>query len=289
MTDPFAFDAPPDRYIVVGNPIAHSQSPFIHARFAEQTGQRMRYEAVLVDEGGFAQAMGNFQASGGKGMNVTVPFKRDAWSAVDERGPLAERAGAVNTVVFLDDGRSRGENTDGIGLVRDLQDNHGFAIAGRRLLLIGAGGAARGAIEPLLRESPAVLVIANRTPDRAEALAREFGESGPVEASDLVSLAGRSFDCIVNATSASLRGQALTLPDGLPRDAVCYDMMYGSEPTPFMLWARGHGASKAVDGLGMLVEQAAEAFRLWRGVRPETPSVVRALRARLSKGAGGEG
>ncbi len=282
MTDPFAFDAPPDRYLVVGNPIGHSLSPFIHARFAEQTGQRMCYEAELVDEGGFAQAMGNFQASGGKGMNVTVPFKRDAWLAVDERGPLAERAGAVNTISFLDDGRSRGDNTDGIGLVRDLSAHHDIALAGRRILVIGAGGAARGVVEPLLAESPQRLVVANRTPDRAERLVAEFADLGPIEASDLAGLEGRGFDCIVNATSASLQGEALALPDGVVEGAFCYDMMYGRGTTPFMRWAREHGASEAVDGLGMLVEQAAESFRIWRGVRPETAPVIEAVRARIA-------
>ena len=282
MTDPFAFDAPPDRYLVVGNPIGHSLSPFIHARFAEQTGQRMVYEAELVDEGGFAQAMGNFQASGGKGVNVTVPFKRDAWHAVDERGPLAERAGAVNTISFLDDGRSRGDNTDGIGLVRDLRARHGLTLAGRRILLIGAGGAARGVVEPLLGEAPRRLVVANRTPGRAERLVAGFADLGPVEASDLAGLAGQRFDCIINATSASLQGKAPVLPEGIVEGAFCYDMMYGRGPTPFMRWAREHGAGEAVDGLGMLVEQAAESFWIWRGVRPETAPVIADLRSRIA-------
>ncbi len=284
MTDPFAFDAPPDRYLVVGNPIAHSQSPFIHACFAEQTGERMVYEAELVDEGGFAQAMGNFQASGGKGMNVTVPFKRDAWFAVDVRGPLAERAGSVNTISFLDDGRSRGDNTDGIGLVRDLCDRHDVVLSGRQVLVIGAGGAARGVIEPVLAEAPERLVVANRTPGRAERLRAEFADLGPIEACGLAGLAGRHFDCIVNATSASLQGEALALPDGIVEGAFCYDMMYGPGPTPFMRWALAHGARQAVDGLGMLVEQAAESFRIWRGVRPDTAPVIEALRARLESG-----
>lgn len=282
MTDPFAFDAPPDRYIVVGNPIAHSLSPLIHRLFAEQTGQRMSYEAELVDEGGFEQAMGNFQASGGKGMNVTVPFKRDAWRAVDERSALAERAGAVNTISFAPRGRSIGDNTDGVGLARDLTVNLGIDLARERLLLIGAGGAARGVIEPLFGTGIDELVIANRTPGRAEDLATEFADLGHITACDLAGLEGERFACIVNATSASLHGEGLPLPAGLAHGAFCYDMMYGACPTPFLVWARQNGADGSADGLGMLVEQAAEAFYIWRGIRPDTAPVMAALRQHLA-------
>ncbi len=284
MSDPFAFDAPPDRYIVVGNPIRHSQSPFIHRCFAEQTGQRLCYEAMAVDEGGFAQAMGNFQASGGKGMNVTVPFKRDAWQSVDQRSPRAEKAGAVNTITFANNGDSFGDNTDGVGLVRDLEKNRKLSLCGSRLLLLGAGGAARGVIEPLLACAPAGLVVANRTAERAMALASEFTTEGNIEGCGFQALTGRRFDIIINATSASLAGATLPLPEGLltgSDTAFCYDMMYAAEATPFQRWARQQGARHTADGLGMLVEQAAEAFYIWRDVYPETAPVITALRQRL--------
>ncbi len=288
MSSLFDFDAPPDRYAVMGNPIAHSKSPLIHAAFARQTGQRMVYEAIQVDEGGFPQAVGNFQASGGKGLNITVPFKREAWELADERSGRAEAAGAVNTYLFRPDGGIYGDNTDGVGLVRDLGGNHGAVICGRRLLVLGAGGAVRGVLGPLLAERPAVLVIANRTVHRAEALAAAFAGEGPVTGCGFDDLAGERFDLVINGTAASLRGEALPLPpDILAPGAWCYDMMYGSEPTPFLRWAAAQGAAHCLDGLGMLVEQAAESFFLWRGVRPETAPVIAMLRTSLGGGTGG--
>jgi shikimate dehydrogenase len=273
------FDAKPDQYAVMGNPIGHSRSPQIHRQFASQTGQRMEYTAILVDHGGFDQAVGNFQAAGGKGLNVTVPFKQDAWRLVDMRSSRAERAGAVNTIKFMDDGSLIGENTDGIGLVRDLMVNHGVTIAGRQLLLLGAGGAVRGVLEPLLAEAPARVVIANRTVDKARVLAREFGELGKLEGCGFSELAGQQFDIVINGTAASLQGELPPLPEGILADgAVCYDMMYAAEPTAFMRWAEEQGAVVNLDGLGMLVEQAAESFSLWRGVRPETGAVIQAIR-----------
>ncbi|GAB4293063.1 MAG: shikimate dehydrogenase [Thiohalomonadaceae bacterium] len=268
-----------DRYAVMGNPIAHSKSPYIHARFAEQTGQDLSYEAILVELGDFPAAVARFRATGGLGLNVTVPFKQEAWALAARRSGRAERAGAVNTLRWEADGSLFGDNTDGVGLVRDLKDNHGVPLAGRRLLLLGAGGAVRGVLEPLLAERPATLTIANRTVTKAEELAAAFADLGPVQASSFAALAGQQFDVVINGTAASLQGEVPPLPDGiLAPGAVCYDMMYGKEPTPFLRWAMAAGAAQAVDGLGMLVEQAAEAFFLWRGVRPASAEVIATLR-----------
>lgn len=278
MSDIFDFGPKLARYAVMGNPIGHSKSPRIHQLFAEQTNQRMEYLAIQVDVGGFKQAVGNFQATGGQGLNVTVPFKQDAWELVDERSERAELAGAVNTIRF-DAGRTFGDNTDGIGLIRDLVENHGVTLAGRRLLLLGAGGAARGVLGPLLEQDPAQLVIGNRTPDRAEDLAAAFAGRVPVEGCGFEALAGRQFDLVINATAASLQGDLPPLPDDLlASDASAYDMMYGAEPTVFMRWAEAHGAARVLDGLGMLVEQAAESFNIWRRVRPATAPVIQTLR-----------
>lgn len=291
MTSLFDFDAPPDRYAVMGNPISHSKSPQIHAAFARQTGQRLEYTAIQVDAGGLEQAIGNFRANGGKGLNITVPFKQDAWRLVDERSAVAELAGAVNTIVFRDDGRLYGDNTDGRGLVRDITVNNGITIRGKRVLLMGAGGAARGVLRPLLDEVPAQLVIVNRTTDRAVSLATVFTPSAETARrstdSQLVihgcgyeDLRGRQFDVVINATAASLYGELPPLPDDLLASGACaYDMMYGDEPTVFLRWAKDHGAGTYLDGLGMLVEQAAAAFELWRGVHPDGLAVITALRA----------
>lgn len=228
------FDAKPDAYGVMGNPIDHSKSPQIHTLFAAQTTQRMDYSAIHVDLGGFDQAVGNFQANGGKGLNVTVPFKQEAWQLVDQRSPRAQLAGAVNTIQIQKDGTMFGENTDGVGLVRDLVHNHGVTLKGKRLLVLGAGGAVRGVLQPLLVEQPARLVIANRTVDRAQELVQLFSEQGSMEASGFSALQGQAFDLVINGTSASLQGEVPPLPDGiLAADAWCYDMMYGAEPTAF--------------------------------------------------------
>jgi shikimate dehydrogenase len=268
-----------DRYAVMGNPIGHSKSPLIHSRFAAQTGQQLVYEAILVELDDFPAAVARFRAGGGKGLNITVPFKQEAWALAQHRSRRAERAGAVNTLRFEDDGSLHGDNTDGIGLVRDLKDNHGVLLAGRRLLLLGAGGAVRGVLEPLLGEKPAELVIANRTIARAEELSAAFADLGPVRPSSFAALAGQQFDVVINGTAASLQGEVPPLPAGiLAPGAVCYDMMYGKEPTPFLRWASEAGAVQVLDGLGMLVEQAAESFYLWRGVRPTTAPVIAELR-----------
>lgn len=270
----------PDRYAVMGNPIAHSNSPLIHRQFAGQTGQALTYDAILVDIGRFAEAVDAFRRAGGKGLNVTVPFKQDAWRLASRRTPRAERAGAVNTLWWDDDERLCGDTTDGVGLVRDLRDNHGIRIEGRRVLLVGAGGAARGVIEPLLAERPTTLLIANRTPERAYELAAIFAGRGPVTGCGFGDLSGRSFDLVINATAAGLAGEVPPLPGTVFAPGACaYDMMYGSEPTAFVRWSRAQGCARALDGLGMLVEQAAEAFFIWRGVRPDTAPVIARLRA----------
>jgi len=278
MSSLFDFDAAPDRYAVMGNPINHSKSPQIHAEFARQTGQRLEYTAIQVDAGGFDQAIGNFQANGGKGLNVTVPFKQEAWRLVDKHSPDAAQAGAVNTIVFQDDGSLYGDNTDGIGLVRDITVNHQHPIQGQRILLMGAGGAARGVLRPLLAENPAQLLIANRTADKARTLAADFNNN-VITGCGYPELQGRQFDLIINATAASLQNDLPPLPDELlAPQACCYDMMYGKEPTVFLRWARQHGAGLCLDGLGMLVEQAAAAFELWRRVHPDSSAVIRLLR-----------
>lgn len=268
-----------DSYAVMGNPIAHSKSPRIHTLFAKQTGQQLQYSAILVEKGKLNSAVADFLSQGGKGLNITVPFKQDAWSLASTRSNRAERAGAVNTLVLDQNGRHFGDNTDGAGLVRDLTNNNGATLKNRRVLLVGAGGAARGVIEPLLGEEPALLVIANRTPEKAVELARLFCGLGHTEGCGLEDIAGQTFDIIINATAASLAGDVPALPDSIvTTDSWCYDMMYGDRPTAFMNWAQQLGAAKCMDGLGMLVEQAAESFYLWRNVRPDTGPVIQALR-----------
>ncbi|MEJ2398432.1 MAG: shikimate dehydrogenase [Gammaproteobacteria bacterium] len=281
MSDLFDFERRKDQYGVMGNPITHSKSPQIHTMFAQQTSQHLEYNAIHVDLGGFDQAVGNFDASGGKGLNITVPFKQEAYALVDERSERAERAGAVNTIKF-ENNHLLGDNTDGVGLVNDLTQNHQIQIQGKRILLMGAGGAARGVLAPLLACEPNILVIANRTPDKAVALARTFADLGKVSGCGYHELGEQQFDIVINATAASLQGELPPLPDTLlAAGAVCYDMMYG-KTTPFMQWASEHGAEQVLDGLGMLVEQAAESFYIWRGVRPKTAPVIEVLRQQLT-------
>lgn len=271
-----------DHYAVFGNPIGHSKSPLIHRLFAKQTGQQLDYRTALAPLDSFA-AFAKAFFSEGRGANVTVPFKEQAYQMVDHLTERAQRAGAVNTVSKQDDGTLLGDNTDGAGLVRDLTANYGLSLRGKRVLLLGAGGAVRGALEPLLAEQPAVLVIANRTVEKAELLAQQFADLGAVFASSFDWLE-EPVDVIINATSASLTGDLPPISPSLiePGQTFCYDMMYGSEPTPFCRWAAEHGAAQSVDGLGMLVEQAAEAFMLWRGVRPDSAPVLAELRRLLT-------
>jgi shikimate dehydrogenase len=268
-----------DHYAVMGNPIAHSKSPRIHALFADQTGEALEYRAILVEPDGFIAAVEAFRDSGGKGLNITVPFKQQAWSLATVRSTRAELAGAVNTLSIGPDGDLSGDNTDGAGLVRDLLHNHRARLAGQRILLLGAGGAARGVLAPLLAENPDLLVIANRTAAKAVELARLFCELGHTEGCGLDGVAGQPFDIIINATAASLTGDVPAIAgDTVTPETWCYDMMYGDRPTAFMEWARTQGATRVVDGLGMLVEQAAESFYIWRRVRPDTAPVIAALR-----------
>ncbi len=270
-----------DRYAVMGNPIKHSKSPQIHKAFALQTDQDMTYTAMLVPEEGFREAVDNFRAEGGQGLNVTVPFKLEAFDLVSQRSERAERAGAVNTIVVRRNGSLFGDNTDGVGLVRDITHNHDGRLTGKRILIVGAGGAVRGVLAPILNEKPALVVIANRTFEKAQALAQAFADLGRVEAQPLNDLVG-PFHWIINGTAASLAGELPELPAGVIDPHTCvYDMMYGKEPTVFNRWALEQGAEKAYDGLGMLVEQAAESFRLWRGVTPSTAAVLAELRAAL--------
>lgn len=273
-----------DHYVVFGNPIAHSKSPLIHRLFAEQTGQALDYQTALAPLDDFTAFAKQFFVSG-LGANVTVPFKEEAYRLADRLTERGRRAGAVNTLARQADGSLLGDNTDGAGLVRDLKVNHGVTLKDKRVLLLGAGGAVRGALEPLLAEEPYVLVIANRTVEKAEQLAQEFADIGPVLPAGYDWLE-ESVDIIINATSASLSGDVPPIAPSLiqPGGTFCYDMMYAKEPTAFCHWATEHKAGRAVDGLGMLVEQAAEAFFLWRGVRPDSAPVLAELRRLMAEG-----
>ena len=273
--------AKPDQYVVIGNPVAHSKSPAIHAQFAAQTGESIAYERLAAPLDDFAACVQHFMQSGGRGANVTVPFKLEAFALATQLTPRAQAAGAVNTLSF-DDGRIVGDNTDGVGLVRDIVHNAGVVLEGRRILLLGAGGAARGVVMPLLAERPQQLVVANRTFARAQELVQSFPAAAPVlKAAAFDDLSGQ-FDAIINATSASLSADLPAVPATLFGPQVfVYDMMYAATPTVFMQWAAQHGA-RVRDGLGMLVEQAAESFFVWRGARPDTAPVYALLRAQLA-------
>jgi shikimate dehydrogenase len=265
-----------DKYAVIGNPISHSKSPLIHKLFAEQTGQDMSYEAIESPLDGFAATIQRLRDEGYLGCNVTVPFKFEAFSLCDQLGARAQDAKAVNTLLFRD-GKILGTNTDGPGLLIDIEKNLGFTLMWKDALLLGAGGAAAGVLWPLFNAGCGV-IIANRNLEKAQLLADEFKGSGTVFARSYENLAGRKFDLVINATSSGLSNELPPLPDGLFKPgALAYDMMYGRE-TPFLTFARKQGATVVADGLGMLVEQAATAFELWRGVRPETKPVLELLR-----------
>ena len=268
-----------DKYAVVGNPVAHSRSPQIHAAFAQATGQDMRYERLLAPIGGFAEAVEAFAREGGRGLNVTVPFKLDAFAVARTAGDRAQAAGACNTLKREGDGWYA-DNTDGAGIVRDLTHNLRVSLAGCDLLVLGAGGAARGILASLFTEHPRTITICNRTMAKADALAARFATHGSIAAVAPAALAGRDFDVVVNATSAGLTGDVtLPWPAGLFRpQAFAYDMIYADTPTTFLRWAGAQGVRRAADGLGMLIEQAAESFYLWRGVRPATAPVFSLLR-----------
>ncbi len=272
----------PDRYAVIGHPVSHSRSPFIHARFAAQTGHALTYSTIDAGPHAFEAVTRAFFAEGGKGLNITVPHKEAAVALADQLTPRAQRAGAVNTLALRNDGSLLGDNTDGAGLARDLVHNHGVSIAGRRVLLLGAGGAARGILAPLLGLKPSQLSVVNRTVDRAVALAGAFRDLGALTALSYADLGPQPWDIVVNATAASLSGELPALPPGIVSgQSICYDLAYAADETPFVRWAHQRGVARAMDGLGMLVEQAAESFHLWRGVRPDTASVLSALSAQM--------
>ena len=267
-----------DRYAVFGNPVSHSRSPDIHHAFAAQRGEDLVYERIEAPVDGFPAAVAAFFDAGGRGANVTVPFKEQAFDLCERLTERARQAGAVNTLWRVD-GALHGDNTDGAGLVADLRGNQGWALAGRRVLILGAGGAVRGVLGPLLAQAPAEVVIANRTLGRAEALVERFaGQGVPMHAAALDQLQ-QPFDVLINAISAGLHGDMPALDPALVAPgSVAYDMVYGAQPTPFMRWAQRHEAAAVCDGLGMLVEQAAEAFQVWRGWRPDTAPVLAGLR-----------
>lgn len=280
----------PKKYGVIGNPIGHSRSPLIHQTFALQTGIPLTYSAILAPLDGFTDTVNRFRTEGGLGLNVTVPFKHEAFAYCTDRSARALQAGAVNTLIFSEDplAPARGDNTDGVGLMRDLA-YHGIGLTGKRILLLGAGGAARGVLGPLIAADPANILVANRNGETAGQLIRDFGTgSRPQGAVSLSACALANFprdevafDLIINATSASLSGKCPSLPDTvLQGDTIAYDMAYGTAPTVFMDWASAQGA-RALDGLGMLVEQAAESFYLWHGVYPQTEQVRARLREEL--------
>jgi shikimate dehydrogenase len=266
----------PDLYAVIGNPVAHSKSPQIHAEFARQTGQDLTYDRLLAPTDAFIETVNAFRARGGCGLNVTLPFKGDAFRFAGTLSERARAAQAVNTLKF-EGNATFGDNTDGAGLVNDLARNLGCAVTSRHVLLLGAGGAARGVIKPLLEQQPARLVLANRTIGKAQLLLQILGSG--IEVSTFAALAGQHFDLVVNATSASLAGELVPLPAGVfAPAALAYDMMYGREETPFLAFARSEGVATRADGFGMLVEQAAESFFIWRGLRPDTAPVLKLLR-----------
>lgn len=281
MSDLFEFKPPPSAYAVMGNPVAHSKSPQIHSQFAHQTGVALSYDRIQVDVGGFDQAVSHFAANGGAGLNITVPFKVEAWQLCSQgNNHLTDRAQvaqAVNTLKFESDGTTLGDNTDGAGLVTDLENNNGVAIKDKSILVIGAGGAVRGVLGSILACLPADVTVANRTADKAQELETRF--DGVLKGTGLDRIPGRQFDLIINGTAASLDGNLPDLPlSCVGPQTVVYDMMYADQPTVFMKWGMAAGAASAHDGLGMLVEQAAESFRLWRNTSPDTRPVIDALR-----------
>ena len=271
-----------DQYGVFGHPVHHSLSPFIHGVFARDTAQQMSYRAYDVAPEEFNERVREFFAGGGRGLNVTLPHKVAAVEVAQELTGRAAHAAALNTLALQEDNSILGDNTDGAGLVRDLCDNLGLIVTLRRILILGAGGATRGVLAPLLGLEPAIVVIANRTPERAEALAAAFADLGVTQGVGFAYVGDTPFDLVINATSASLSGDIPPIPpSAIGPQTVCYDLAYGRSAMAFVRWAQQSGCARAVQGLGMLVEQAAESFRLWRGVRPATGAVLDVLRERV--------
>lgn len=271
-----------DLYAVIGNPVAHSKSPLIHAAFAQQTGQDLRYERVPARPDGFAVEVKRFRAAGGRGLNVTIPFKEEAFALANEVSDRAKAAGAANTLSF-EDGGIIADNTDGVGLVRDIAVNCGYGLKGRRILVMGAGGAARGILGPLKQQEPAYLAIVNRNLPKARVVGQGFSIS---DVFSYTQLRDKRFDVIINATASGLGDGLPPLPPGLFSGTFVYDLMYGAAALPFLRYARDDGAAGVMDGLGMLVEQAAESFYVWRGIRPQTAEVLKNLRGGLNGAAG---
>lgn len=268
----------PDQYGVAGHPIAHSWSPFIHGMFAKATAQNLVYRLFDITAENFRGDALRLFAGGIKGLNITLPHKQAAAELVNELTPRAERAKAVNTIAFFDEASLLGDNTDGLGLTADLENNLGIALGDKRVLILGAGGAVRGVLGSLMERDLREVVIANRTPDRARKLATEFADLGPISGCGFSEVRGPPYDLIINATSASMQGEMPEMPPGLVgEDSICYDMAYGRGHTPFTLWAKSLHAARTTKGWGMLVEQAAESFLLWRGIRPDTAPVLEAL------------
>lgn len=266
-----------DQYAVIGNPVEHSQSPVIHEQFAIQTGQSLAYTTVFSELDAFKETvLGFINDKKGKGLNVTVPFKEQAFDLCDEVSDYAQKAGAVNTLSFID-GKIIGANTDGIGIVRDITQNHHFPLSGRKILILGAGGAVKGVLQPILDQNPQLVFIANRTDSKSKSLAAEYGDS--VSGGGYPDIPEDDFDVIINGTSASIQGDVPDIPEHATKALLCcYDMMYGDKDTAFMTWAKAHYVPVVHDGLGMLVEQAAESFSIWRDVSPDTESVLSYLK-----------
>ena len=278
MSGRFSLNLSADNYAVMGNPIRHSKSPAIHALFAEQTGQSIFYQAIEVAPDGFRQALDSFYNEGGKGLNITAPLKGAAHDCCDQLTHIAAQAKSVNTIRFDASGSRLGDTTDGIGLLNDLSNND-IRLNKRSILILGAGGAVRGIIGSIYECRPKRIIIANRTGSRAQDLADDYQGGIEVGVSTFEGLEGGQFDLIINGTSAGLAGEIPQLPEKiLEPGGCCYDLMYSDKATPFVKWGRRHGASLSIDGLGMLVEQAAESFRIWRGLRPETRPVIQTLR-----------
>ena len=281
MNDLFDFTPKRQLYAVFGNPIAHSQSPLVHSLFAKQVGIDLEYRAIQVDIGGFEQAVSGFQANGGNGLNVTVPFKLNAWKIADELTDRAQLAGAVNTL-FFQDNRIKGDNTDGAGLVKDIELNLNITLSDSKILVIGAGGAVRGVLAPMLEKQPESITISNRTKGKADALVEMFSDYGTVSSTTLEQANLDRYDIVINATSTGIHGEVPSVSPQVFRGvSLVYDMMYGKNPTKFMQWAGQNSGAQISDGLGMLIEQAAESFKIWHGVMPQTSAVIGAVRSKL--------
>ena len=279
MANEICLDRSVSNYAVFGNPVKHSKSPQIHTLFARQTGIALNYQSIGVPIEKFSEYVDLFSSQGGKGLNITVPFKEEACSLCTTLTQRAEISGSVNTIQFDENKNIHGDTTDGQGLINDLSVNHGIKIENKSVLILGAGGSVKAILEPLCIQKPGQIVIANRTVSRAEQLADKFSDQGNIEARSFSKLSSRSFDLIINGTSLSLMGELPPIPENIiDNGACCYDLMYADKATIFMQWATEHGASIVLDGLGMLVEQAAEAFLIWHGVKPDTASVIKILR-----------